>query len=96
MNNTKNKQFCKEVFILLDSLKVEQVTVIPKARNNVKWNLKRIISDKDLTQNYVAESLGWSSFFLSRLISGKSKILISDLKKLCEFLDITLDQIFLS
>jgi len=95
MNCTKNKQISKDVFILLNSLKVEQCTILPKAKNNVKWNFKKIISDAGMTQDEVAEKLGWHRSFLSRMISGKSKISISDLKKICELLNITLEQIFL-
>jgi DNA-binding Xre family transcriptional regulator len=95
MNNTKNKHFCKDIFILLDGLKVEQCTILAKARQKVKWNLKRIISDMGMTQDEVAEKLGWTPSFLSRLVTGKSKIAIKDLQKLCELLNITLDQIFL-
>lgn len=96
MNNTKNTKISKDIFILFEGLKIEQFTVIPKMRSTFKWNIKKRISDLDMTQDEVSKRLGWNPTALSKMISGKPKILMSDLKKLCELLNITPEEIFLS
>jgi DNA-binding Xre family transcriptional regulator len=91
MNCTTKNQ----IFILLDSLQINKCTLIKSRKAIVKWNWKRALINAKLTQTKVAELLGWQQSYLNRLISGTSEIKMDDVKKLCELLNVTPEEIFL-
>ena len=95
MNCTTKTQTSK-IFILLDSLQINKCTLLKSRKEAVKWNWKKALLNAKMTQTKVAEILGWQQSYLNRLISGTSEIKMDDVKKLCELLNVTPEEIFLS
>lgn len=96
MNCTKKIQPKKDTFVIFNGLNIKKFTLSPEYRAIVKGNWKKYISSSGLKQGDIAKKLGKYDADISNLISGKGEMKVSDIEKLCELLNITPKEIFLS
>lgn len=57
-------------------------------------NIKATIKHKGLKQRYVAQRIGVSEKTFSAMLTGRQNILVDDVEKICDVLDVTPNDLF--
>lgn len=61
---------------------------------SVTENIRAIIKQKGLKQRYVAQRIGVSEKTFSAMLTGRQNILVDDVEKICDVLDVTPNDLF--
>lgn len=67
-----------------------EVNILIKFEENVRNTIKQ----KGLKQRYVAQRIGVSEKTFSAMLTGRQNILVDDVEKICDVLDVTPNDLF--
>lgn len=67
---------------------------IQAANSPVAENVKRLLAEKGLRNNFVARSMGYSDSELSSMLNGRKIIKAQDVHKFCKTLGVSASELF--